>query len=276
MIREKFLGLRDALLDRHLERYDEVELSLVAVLCRYHALLIGPPGTAKSMLTRDLCRAFAGARYFDHLMNKFTTPEKADLPSIDLDELRQAQREVTDVGVPEGVIDMLYEIRSGLNLEGIIVSDRRFNQSMRALRAMAWMDGREVATDDDFRILVHMMWTNLVDIKRVTRVILSHTNPLDLEADEIIDMVDEVSGELSAALLDCQQKGVKPRETLVGKGIEWFNKLNNIADDLRKLKKRAEAQGKSTNRITQAMDRTARVARTVSDKTMGIELDRED
>ena len=39
-------------------------------------LLIGPPGTAKSMLADELCRRLNGADYFQWLLTKFTTPEE--------------------------------------------------------------------------------------------------------------------------------------------------------------------------------------------------------
>jgi len=58
-----------------------IEGALVALLSRAHVLLIGPPGTAKSMLADELCRRVEGARYFQWLLTKFTTPEEVFEPS---------------------------------------------------------------------------------------------------------------------------------------------------------------------------------------------------
>jgi MoxR-like ATPase len=70
------------------ERDKEVKLALLGALSGENIFLYGPPGVAKSLISRRVAKAFEGGSYFEYLMQKFSTPEDVFGP-IMLSELKK-------------------------------------------------------------------------------------------------------------------------------------------------------------------------------------------
>jgi MoxR-like ATPase len=64
------------LTDGLVERDTEARLLLLAALAGEHVLFLGPPGTAKSELSRRLHASLTGSRYFERLLTRFSVPEE--------------------------------------------------------------------------------------------------------------------------------------------------------------------------------------------------------
>ena len=69
-------ALRDELNANFKEREDEIAGSLLALISGEHVLFIGPPGTAKSLLAKDMCSCIDGGSFFYYLLTRFTTPDE--------------------------------------------------------------------------------------------------------------------------------------------------------------------------------------------------------
>jgi MoxR-like ATPase len=75
-IRSRFQAVRDGLCMVFREREDAIECMTLAALSGSHALLVGPPGTAKSALFFGFLASFPDARKFQTLVTKFGTEDE--------------------------------------------------------------------------------------------------------------------------------------------------------------------------------------------------------
>ena len=75
-LREKLSKLTTALSEGLIERDTEIKLAVLGLLAQENVLLVGPPGTAKSEISRRLSMVIKDGSYFEYLLTKFTTPEE--------------------------------------------------------------------------------------------------------------------------------------------------------------------------------------------------------
>ena len=127
----KLARIRDELNRTFLERSDLIDGALSALLARSHVLIIGPPGTAKSMLAEELCTRVEGANYFQWLLTRFSTPEEI-FGAVSLKGLEQDDyRRVTTHKLPEAHVAFLDEIfkanSSILNALLTLINERIFH-----------------------------------------------------------------------------------------------------------------------------------------------------
>ncbi len=346
----KIARIRDELNRAFLERADLIDGALTALLSSNHVLVIGPPGTAKSMLADELCRRIEGANYFQWLLTKFSTPEEIfgavslkgleeddyrrvtlhklpeahiafldeifkanssilnalltvinervfhngrervrvplitmfgasnELPDEDeltalydrfmlrfmvdyiseefrflkmlegskpeartvmtFTELDAARADAANVSIASGIIRSIADLRRELAAQQIVVSDRRWKNSLDVLRAHAIVLGRNAVTEDDLIFLEHVLWKDPEEQPKVREAIRRLVKGYEEEARELLIQ----SQELKEYALERQWESEELRNRAL---IEAHTKIANILVKFDNLLREASESGKS-------------------------------
>lgn len=151
--------LARALQDRFLGKDEVIRLLLIATLAGEHAVLIGPPGTAKSALLRTFAR-MVQAQYFEYLLTRFTEPNEIFGP-VDIAAFREGRYERRTEGMlPQAEIVFLDEVFKSnsaiLNALLTLLNERRFTSGGQVTRTpllSAFGASNEVPSDETLTAL---------------------------------------------------------------------------------------------------------------------------
>jgi MoxR-like ATPase len=130
-VQSKFLTTRQELSSTLIERDEEIDIVLTSLLCQEHPLLIGPPGSGKSLLLDSLLTWMHGNR-FSILLTKFSVPEELFGP-ISVVGLKEDRYErITTGKLPQAdlaFVDEIFKASSAiLNTLLRILNERTFEK----------------------------------------------------------------------------------------------------------------------------------------------------
>jgi len=108
-------------------------------------------------------------------------------PLASHDDLIAAQTAVAQVSIPGLVMDRVVTLRDEANSRGIVASDRRYVEALDLIRAMAFLDSRAEAVEDDLLVFRHILWQDPAQAREVAQLVYGVANPLLAAVQEIIE-----------------------------------------------------------------------------------------
>jgi MoxR-like ATPase len=174
-------------------------------------------------------------------------------------ELTALQESVAQVAIPNAAIDLIEQLRRDLAGKGIIISDRRWGQSLGVLQAHALTEGRDAVTEDDMVFLKHVLWQSPEQQAEIGKALARIGNPLNSKAVDYEDQAASVHREC----MDAQQ-AAQSEEQKMQAAIEANTKLKQIGARLQELREQAVEQGRNTNRIDKVIEAIAKMKQEIA------------
>jgi MoxR-like ATPase len=153
-------------------------------------------------------------------------------------ELDAARADTANVSLGSGIIRSIADLRRELATQQIVVSDRRWKNSLDVLRAHAIVLGRNAVTEDDLIFLEHVLWKDPEEQPKVRETIRRLVKGYEEEARELLIQ----SQELKEYALDRQWESDELRNRAL---IEAHTKIANILVKFDNLLREATEGGKS-------------------------------
>jgi len=148
--------------------------------------------------------------------------DKVQMPALslaDVDTMQAIAKNPTKEDVMP-VLPALKAIRHDIEEEGIQVSDRKWVQSVRILKAYSMLNEHAHIEVSDLEILENVLWSNIEQRSKVRKIVGKHSNPLGESILQYLDAASELFDQVNTGKVEA---------------VEGFKKIQSAVKSLEKL-----------------------------------------
>ena len=186
---------------------------------------------------------------------------KSKPTTFSLKELSKLKESVIGVEIPQAVIKILLRIRTELNTKGIVLSDRRYKNSVALIKAKAFIDGREIAKEEDIKILENVLWRDPAEIPDLKSTIHSVLFGYREQLKELYMQAKEIEA--------YSKQNWDDEETKIKANIEAQTKLKMLINKVDNLSEELSDRDKSTSDVTDIKTKIEDVQKEILDSLIG-------
>lgn len=220
-----------------IERSDEIMLLILSIISKTHGLLVGAPGTAKSMSGRSLMERVTGASYFELLLRKSMPVEQLVGP-VSVAGLKNDEfRHITTGKLPETELGFLDEIFKAnavvLNALLSIINERIFHNNGTPMKVPLWCvigASNELPLEEEMQAFRdRFAWTKV---------------PQPVQSHDGFKAILRGQSDRHAGLAQQAQQTTITREQIVAlqDACRQVSIDDKVLDDITKMKERAETE----------------------------------
>ncbi|MHA1131020.1 MAG: AAA family ATPase [Candidatus Helarchaeota archaeon] len=203
--------LKEILIDfdkKIVEREDENRMILLGLLAKEHILILGPPGTAKSLQARTVCNLIEGGNYFDYLLTRFTTPDEIFGP-ISVQKLEEdIYTRKTESFLPQAHVAFLDEIFKAssaiLNTLLTTINERKFHNGNQVedvpLISLIGASNEKPAEDEEEslealydRFSIRLVVDNVQNEDNFRKIIVENCGDLPINSTITLDEINQIN-----------------------------------------------------------------------------------
>jgi MoxR-like ATPase len=187
--------------------------------------------------------------------------DKNEPTTFSLQELSKLKENVSRVEIPQAVYKILLRIRKELNAKGISLSDRRYKSSVSLIKAKAFINGREMAKEEDVKILENVLWKDPSEIPDIKSTLHSILFGYREQLKELYIQAKEIEA-YSKQNWDDEETKIKANIEAQAKLKMLINKVNDLSEEL-------SDRGKSTGEVTEIKSKIEDVQKEILDSLIG-------